>query len=70
MAGVPETVPHTLVLDRATSDRLAHRARARSAHEGFLITKADLVREAVREHFRNHPDSEYFVDALPGQVET
>jgi len=75
-AGSKDPIPERLVpvsvnllLDRMTSARLTERAEAKSAHLGFRITKADLVREAIHEHFKNHPDTEFFADATPGENE-
>lgn len=62
-------VRHTLLLDKTTSMQLTQRAVARSADLGFRFTKADLIREAICEHFRNHPDVEFFTDASPDRIE-
>ncbi len=58
-----------VVIDRVTSNRLARRALARSGQLGFRVTKADLIREAIREHLKNHPATEFYTDASPGEDE-
>ena len=58
-------VSHSVLLGRVTSERLKSRALAMSAERGCRIGKTDLIRQAVDEYFHNHPDSEFFEDAVP-----
>lgn len=57
---------HSVLLDGATSKWLEFRARAMSAERGCRIGKTDLIRQSINEYLHNHPDCEFFVDAVPG----
>jgi hypothetical protein len=59
-------VCQTIHLDRVTSGRLFRRARSKSQELGVHVSKSNLIRAALYEWFENHPDSEFFVDAIPG----
>lgn len=63
---LPGPVFHSVLLDRATSKWLEFRARAVSAERGCRIGKTDLIRQAINEYLQNHPDCEFFVDAVTG----
>jgi hypothetical protein len=60
-------IPHSVLLDWVTSKWLEGRARSRSAELGCRIGKSDLIRLAIKEFIHNHPDSEFFEDAIPGR---
>jgi len=57
---------HTVLLNCVTSKWLDARARALSAERGCRIAKTDLIRQAIEEYLQNHPDCEFFEDAVPG----
>ena len=54
-------------IDPETLRRLKQRARARAA---LCVRESvgPLIREALREWFRRHPDTEFFLDASPEDV--
>lgn len=56
---------HNVILDGLTLIRLGRRALAKSGQLGCRISKSDLIREALKEWFRNHPDTEFFADVRP-----
>ena len=64
--GLLEPVFHSVLLDWETSKWLEFRARAMSAERGCRIGKTDLIRQSINEYLHNHPDCEFFVDAVPG----
>lgn len=63
--GLSAPVFHSVLLDRVISECLASRASSMSAERGCRIGKSDLIRVAILEFLHNHPDSEFFDDAIP-----
>jgi hypothetical protein len=63
---ISKRVSLSSLADGLTTEKLRSRARARSAGTPWTISMGALVREALREWFHNHPDTEFFTDAQPG----